>query len=40
MLTPIQKVAIGGVLVAIGLLAGYWALLFFAQRSMLFPTPP
>ena len=40
MLTPIQKVAIGGTLVAIGLLAAYWTLLFVAQRSMLFPRPP
>ena len=39
MLTPIQKLAIGGALVAIGLLAAYWALLFFAQRSILFPAP-
>jgi fermentation-respiration switch protein FrsA (DUF1100 family) len=27
-------------LVAAALLAAYWALLFFAQRSMLFPAPP
>ena len=40
MLTPIQKVAIGGTLAALGLLAAYWTLLFLAQRSMLFPMPP
>jgi len=40
MVTPIQKVALGGALVAFTLLAGYWALLYFAQRSMLFPMPP
>ena len=39
MLTPIQKFAIGGALVAVGLLAAYWALLFLAQRSILFPVP-
>lgn len=39
MLTPIQKIAIGGGLVAVSLLAAYWALLFFAQRSILFPAP-
>ena len=40
MLTPIQKVAIGGALVAVVLLAAYWTVLFVAQRSMLFPMPP
>lgn len=40
MLTPIQKVAIGGALVAAGLLAAYWAFVFVVQRSMLFPMPP
>lgn len=40
MFTPVQKVAIGGALVAVGLLAVYWTLLFFAQRSILFPAPP
>ncbi len=39
MLTLIQKVTIGGVLVAVTLLAAYWALLFFAQRSILYPAP-
>jgi uncharacterized protein len=39
MLTPIQKLAIAGALVTVGLLAAYWALLFFAQRSILFPVP-
>lgn len=39
MLTPTQKLAIGGALVAAGLMAAYWALLFFAQRSILFPAP-
>jgi len=39
MLTPLQKVTIGGALAAIVLLAAYWALLFFAQRSILFPVP-
>jgi len=33
-------VAIGGVVVALTLLAAYWTLLYFAQRSMLFPMPP
>ena len=40
MLTPFQKVALGGALAAIVLLAAYWTLLFVAQRSMLFPMPP
>jgi fermentation-respiration switch protein FrsA (DUF1100 family) len=40
MLTPLQKVAIGGALAAIVLLAAYWTLLFVTQRSMLFPMPP
>jgi uncharacterized protein len=40
MLTPTQKLAIGAALVVVGLLAAYWALLFFAQRSILFPAPP
>lgn len=35
-----SRVAIGGGLVAVTLLAAYWALLFFGQRSMLFPMPP
>ena len=39
-MTPLQKVAIGAVLVAVVLVAAYWALLFFAQRSILFPAPP
>ena len=39
MLTLIQKVALGGGLVAVSLLAAYWALLFLAQRSILFPAP-
>ena len=39
MLTPIQKLAFGGALIALGMLAAYWALLFFAQRSILFPVP-
>jgi fermentation-respiration switch protein FrsA (DUF1100 family) len=39
MLTPGQKVAIGAVVVAVGLLAAYWALLFVTQRSILFPAP-
>lgn len=38
-MTPFQKVAIGVVLVAVVLVAAYWALLFFAQRSILFPAP-
>jgi uncharacterized protein len=38
-MTALQKLAIGGVLVAAALLAAYWALVFFAQRSMLFPAP-
>jgi fermentation-respiration switch protein FrsA (DUF1100 family) len=39
-MSGIQKIAVGGMLVAAALLAAYWALLFFAQRSMLFPAPP
>jgi fermentation-respiration switch protein FrsA (DUF1100 family) len=39
-MTAFQKFAVGGLLVAAALLAAYWALLFFAQRSMLFPAPP
>jgi len=35
-----QRVAIGAVIVAVSVLAAYWVLLFFAQRSMLFPMPP
>jgi uncharacterized protein len=35
-----QKVAIGAALVGVSLLAAYWTLLFFAQRSVLFPRPP
>ena len=38
-MTPLQKAAIGVVLVAVVLVAAYWALLFFAQRSILFPAP-
>ena len=40
MLTPLQKVAIGGALAAIVLVAAYWTLLFVVQRSMLFPALP
>lgn len=40
MFTAIQKVAIGSGLVAVGLLAAYWALLYFTQRSIIFPRPP
>jgi uncharacterized protein len=39
MLTPMQKMAMGAALVAVSLLAAYWTLLFFAQRSVLFPRP-
>jgi pimeloyl-ACP methyl ester carboxylesterase len=35
-----QKVAIGAVVIAVSLLAGYWLLLFLTQRSVLFPMPP
>ena len=35
-----QKVSVGVLLVAVTLLAAYWALLFLSQRSMLFPAPP
>jgi uncharacterized protein len=35
-----QKVAIAAALVGVSLLAAYWTLLFFAQRSVLFPRPP
>ena len=34
------RVAIGAVIVAVSLLTAYWALLFFTQRSILFPMPP
>ena len=40
MLTPLQKLALGGALAAIVLLAAYWTLLFVVQRSILFPRPP
>ena len=40
MLTPFQKITIGGALAAIVLLAAYWTLLFVVQRSMLFPALP
>jgi fermentation-respiration switch protein FrsA (DUF1100 family) len=35
-----SRVAIGGGLVAVTLLAVYWLLLFLTQRSILFPVPP
>jgi fermentation-respiration switch protein FrsA (DUF1100 family) len=35
----LQKIAIGGALAAIVLLAAYWTFLFVVQRSMLFPMP-
>lgn len=35
-----QRVAIVAILVAGVLLAAYWALLFFMQRSIFFPAPP
>jgi fermentation-respiration switch protein FrsA (DUF1100 family) len=35
-----QKVAIGAIVIAVSLLAGYWLLLFLTQRSVLFPMPP
>ena len=35
-----QRVAIGAAIVAVSLLAAYWVLLFFTQRSILFPMPP
>lgn len=40
MTSPVQKMIIGGLIAAIALVVAYWALLFFAQRSMLFPRPP
>ena len=40
MLTPVQRMAVAATLIAGGLVIAYWALLFFAQRSMLFPIPP
>src|SRR5687767_12339778 len=40
MLRPIQRMAVAVALIATALVVAYWALLFFAQRSMLFPMPP
>jgi len=39
-MSVVLKIAVGGLLVAAAMLAAYFALLFFAQRSMLFPAPP
>jgi len=39
MLTPLQKMAMRLALAVTLVLAAYWTLLFFAQRSMLFPMP-
>ena len=39
-MTDVQKIALGSVFAAVVLLAAYWTLLFFAQRSILFPAPP